>query len=181
MQDVNLLYLVSGWGFIVKLSFSSYFYVSYYDIGVPRKFTATLPGGSPKFTCCIFVWIGKTLLIGCWALVRSWIWWWFHSTFDFPKQILVEVGGPQASYSLPRSISMDYSAHECSCAYIVWHYPQQCPSLSSTAHCITTHLFYLHHTWLLWKFNELTCTSSQICSQLWQPERVLPKGHFVEL
>ena len=45
-------YSVSGWG-LVKLGFLSYFYASYYDIGVPCKLLPPCQG-SCNFTCCIF-------------------------------------------------------------------------------------------------------------------------------
>ena len=52
LQPNLISYSVSGWGF-VKLGLS-YSNVSYYDWSF-LQVTATLPGGSPKFTCCIFV------------------------------------------------------------------------------------------------------------------------------
>ena len=41
------------------------------------------------------------------------------------------------------------SLHETSCVYPVGHYPPCYLCSSSMTHCIATHLFYLHHVWLI--------------------------------
>ena len=78
MQCVNLL-LTSGWG-LVKLSFLSYFYASYYNIEVPHKILPPCQRDCASFLAVFFkkvvdnvdvahktcsIWFGLQFLIIC--------------------------------------------------------------------------------------------------------------------